>query len=87
MATPTGVATRLVSNKLLSNLPAVFRDDGIHHSALLQALVVVTLMSFLVFAGVFLIGDPVEIYVNDDADQEEREMIMGDGPDKPFIVQ
>lgn len=55
---------------------------------LLQALVVVTLMSFLVFAGVFLIGDPVEIYVNDDADQEEREMIIKEmGLDKPFIVQ
>ena len=55
---------------------------------LLQALVVVALMSFLVFAGVFVIGDPVEIYVNDDADQEEREMIIKEmGLDKPFIVQ
>ena len=55
---------------------------------LLQAVVVVLLMSFLVFTGVFLVGDPVEIYVNDDADQEEREQIIKDmGLDKPFVVQ
>jgi peptide/nickel transport system permease protein len=45
-------------------------------------------MSFIVFSGVFLVGDPVEILVSDDADQEERElMIKSMGLDKPFIVQ
>ena len=45
-------------------------------------------MSFIVFSGVFLIGDPVEILVSDDADQEEREeMIKSMGLDKPFLVQ
>ncbi len=55
---------------------------------LLQAMVVVIAMSFIVFAGVFLVGDPVEILVSDDADQEERERIIKSmGLDKPFIVQ
>ena len=40
---------------------------------LMQAALVVILMSFLVFSGVFLIGDPVDMFVADDADQEERE--------------
>jgi|TARA_A100001037_G_scaffold130837_1_gene118531 peptide/nickel transport system permease protein len=45
-------------------------------------------MSFIVFSGVFLIGDPVEILVSDDADQQEREeMIKSMGLDKPFLVQ
>ena len=34
---------------------------------LLQSGVVVVIMSFIVFSGVFLIGDPVEILVSDDA--------------------
>ena len=55
---------------------------------LLQSGVVVIIMSFIVFSGVFLIGDPVEILVSDDADQEEREeMIKSMGLDKPFLVQ
>ena len=55
---------------------------------LLQAALVVMVMSFVVFAGIFLIGDPVEILVSDDADQEERERIIRSmGLDKPFIVQ
>ena len=55
---------------------------------LLQSGVVVVIMSFIVFSGVFLIGDPVEILVSDDADQEEREeMIKSMGLDKPFLVQ
>ena len=54
----------------------------------LQSGVVVIIMSFIVFSGVFLIGDPVEILVSDDADQEEREeMIKSMGLDKPFLVQ
>jgi peptide/nickel transport system permease protein len=37
---------------------------------------------------VFLVGDPVEILVSDDADQEEREMMIKSmGLDKPFLVQ
>ena len=55
---------------------------------LLQSGVVVIIMSFIVFSGVFLIGDPVEILVSDDADQQEREeMIKSMGLDKPFLVQ
>ena len=55
---------------------------------LLQSGVVVVIMSFIVFSGVFLIGDPVEILVSDDADQQEREeMIKSMGLDKPFLVQ
>ena len=55
---------------------------------LLQSGVVVIIMSFIVFSGVFLIGDPVEILVSDDDDQEEREeMIKSMGLDKPFLVQ
>ena len=55
---------------------------------LLQWGVVVVIMSFIVFSGVFLIGDPVEILVSDDADQQEREeMIKSMGLDKPFLVQ
>ena len=55
---------------------------------LLQAGLVVMVMSFIVFSGVFMVGDPVEILVSDDADQEERErMIKSMGLDKPFIVQ
>lgn len=55
---------------------------------LLQAALVVLLMSFIVFSGVFMVGDPVEILVSDDADQEERDrMIKSMGLDKPFLVQ
>jgi peptide/nickel transport system permease protein len=55
---------------------------------LLQASVVVLVMSLLVFVGVFLVGDPVEMFVSDDADQEEREQLMRSlGLDKPFHQQ
>jgi peptide/nickel transport system permease protein len=55
---------------------------------LLQAALVVLMMSFVVFAGVFLVGDPVDILVADDADQAEREQVIREmGLDKPFIVQ
>ena len=55
---------------------------------LLQAALVVLLMSFIVFAGVFLVGDPVDILVADDADQAEREQVIREmGLDKPFVVQ
>tara|TARA_B100001057_G_C22799072_1_gene930819 strand:- start:341 stop:1318 length:978 start_codon:yes stop_codon:yes gene_type:complete len=55
---------------------------------LMQSALVVVVMSFIVFSGVFLVGDPVEILVSDDADQEEREMMIKSmGLDKPFLVQ
>ena len=54
----------------------------------MQSALVVVVMSFIVFSGVFLVGDPVEILVSDDADQEEREMMIKSmGLDKPFLVQ
>jgi len=52
----------------------------------MQSALVVVIMSFIVFSGVFLVGDPVEILVSDDADQEEREMMIKSmGLDKPFF--
>ena len=55
---------------------------------LMQAGVVVHLMSFLVFSGVFLVGDPVDILISDEADEEDRERaIAGLGLDKPFHMQ
>ena len=54
----------------------------------MQSALVVVIMSFIVFSGVFLVGDPVEIVVSDDADQEAREMMIKSmGLDKPFLVQ
>lgn len=55
---------------------------------LLQAALVIVAMSMLVFSGVFLIGDPVEIFISDDADQAERQMMIEEmGLDKPFYIQ
>ena len=55
---------------------------------LLQSLVVVVVMSFIVFAGVNIVGDPVEMMVSDEATQEEREkVIQAMGLDKPWYVQ
>lgn len=55
---------------------------------LIQAMFVVVAMSMLVFSGVFLIGDPVEMFVSDDADQEDRRRVMESlGLDKPFYMQ
>ena len=55
---------------------------------LLQAAVVVFFMSLLVFTGVFLIGDPVEMLVADDADEYDREMVIKNlGLDQPFHIQ
>ena len=54
----------------------------------MQAGVVVLLMSFLVFSGVFLVGDPVDILLSDEADEEDRaRAIAGLGLDKPFHMQ
>ena len=55
---------------------------------LLQALVVVFLMSLIVFFGVNVIGDPVDMLVNPEADQEEIERtIRALGLDKPIGEQ
>ena len=55
---------------------------------LMQAALVVLIMSFLVFSGVFLVGDPTEILIADDADQAERAAIIESmGLDKPFHIQ
>ncbi len=55
---------------------------------LLQAALVVLIMSLLVFGGVFLVGDPVEMLVSDDADQAERDAIIKSmGLDLPFYMQ
>lgn len=55
---------------------------------LLQAALVLFVMSLLVFFGVYLIGDPVEIFVAADADQIERaRAIAALGLDKPIWEQ
>lgn len=55
---------------------------------LLQAALVLFVMSLLVFFGVYLIGDPVEIFVAPDADQIERaRAIAALGLDKPIWEQ
>lgn len=55
---------------------------------LLQAVIVVFAMSIIVFSGVFLIGDPVDILISDDADQEDRQKLIESlGLDKPFHMQ
>jgi peptide/nickel transport system permease protein len=55
---------------------------------LLQAVVVIVAMSILVFAGVFMIGNPADILISDDADQAERQkLIEALGLDLPFYLQ
>ncbi len=55
---------------------------------LMQSILVVFVMSFLVFGGVNVVGDPVEMLVSDDADQEERErVIRAMGLDQPWHIQ
>lgn len=55
---------------------------------LMQSCIVVFVMSFLVFGGVNIVGDPVEMMVSDEADQEERErVIKAMGLDKPWYIQ
>ena len=54
----------------------------------MQSIVVLFVMSFLVFGGVSIVGDPVEMMVSDEADQAERERVIKSmGPDKPWYVQ
>ena len=55
---------------------------------LLQAVLVVVAMSVLVFAGVFMIGNPAEILISDDADQAERQRLIESlGLDLPVHMQ
>src|SRR5215471_124964 len=55
---------------------------------ILQALLVLFVMSVLVFVGVYAIGNPVDILINPLADQLEREQAIARlGLDKPLWVQ
>lgn len=55
---------------------------------LMQSALVVLVMSFLVFTGVNIVGDPVEMMVSDEADQEERDRVIKSmGLDKPWYTQ
>lgn len=55
---------------------------------IIQALMVVLAMTIIVFLGVNVIGDPVEILIPPDADQAERaRVIMQLGLDKPLWEQ
>jgi len=54
----------------------------------LQAVVVMLVMSALVFVGVYAIGNPIDILINPQADQTEREhAIAALGLDRPLWVQ
>jgi peptide/nickel transport system permease protein len=53
-----------------------------------QSLLVLVVMSFLVFLGVYAIGDPIELLVNPQADQAERlRATAALGLDKPILEQ
>jgi peptide/nickel transport system permease protein len=55
---------------------------------LAQTLLVLLITSVLVFGGLFMIGDPVEILVNPSADQIEKERATKAlGLDKPLHEQ
>jgi peptide/nickel transport system permease protein len=55
---------------------------------LAQTLLVLLVTSVLVFVGIFMVGDPVEMLVNPQADQIERERTrVAFGLDKPMWVQ
>jgi peptide/nickel transport system permease protein len=54
----------------------------------LQSVVVLFLMSVLVFVGVYAIGNPIDILINPQADQQDRERaIAALGLDKPLPEQ
>ena len=54
----------------------------------MQSIVVLFVMSLLVFVGVYAIGNPIDILINPQADQIERERaIAALGLDKPLHVQ
>ena len=53
-----------------------------------QSVFVLVLMSFLVFIGVYAIGDPIELLVNPQADEAERvRASVALGLDRPFLEQ
>src|SRR3954469_9956141 len=53
-----------------------------------QSLFVLVVMSFLVFIGVYAIGNPVDLLVNPQADEIERVRATAAlGLDKPLIAQ
>jgi len=53
-----------------------------------QSVFVLALMSFLVFLGVYAIGNPIELLVNPEADDAERlRATIALGLDKPLLVQ
>src|SRR5512140_1324668 len=53
-----------------------------------QSLFVLVVMSFLVFLGVYAIGDPIELLVNPQADAIERARATAAlGLDKPLLAQ
>ncbi len=55
---------------------------------LLQSVVVIWVMSLLVFGGVYLIGDPIDMLINPEADQEDIDAaIRALGLDKPITEQ
>jgi peptide/nickel transport system permease protein len=55
---------------------------------LLQSVLVVAIMSLLVFAGVYLIGDPIDTLVSPDSPQEEFERVVRAlGLDRPLHEQ
>src|SRR3954470_17421131 len=54
----------------------------------LQSVVVLIAMSLLVFVGVYAIGNPIDILINPQADQQDREQaIAALGLDKPLWAQ
>src|SRR5215831_3007525 len=54
----------------------------------LQALLVLFVMSMLVFIGVYAVGNPVDILINPQADQADRERAIATlGLDQPLWVQ
>ena len=53
-----------------------------------QSLLVLFIMSLLVFSGVNLVGDPVEMLINPEADQEDVERVIQElGLDRPITEQ
>ena len=54
----------------------------------LQSILVLFVMSLIVFVGVNLVGDPVDMLVNPEADQQEIERVIRDlGLDRPVTEQ
>ncbi len=55
---------------------------------LMQSVLVVWIMSLLVFTGINVVGDPVDMLINPEADQAEIDRVMADfGLDRPLPEQ